>query len=718
MKLSYIRSVASLACVVLFSVQVLSQNTQRPRVVSEKDLFKQGERFYREGRLPEAREALIAGFDKRAEKSKNKAKPDKKYTPLLDEINKQLANQAAEQARRAFETEDFESCEVKLQEARELANTAEVIALESDFQRRIADLRKSFQTARTAATQGRFEESLTALNKLSHWRRYIPEMDGAIEQVEEQFALNLISQGNEMIANHRWGDANAAFDRALTVRPDSAAAKEGLQRVSLGIAAENLAVSAAGRLHQGLHQEAYSLITEAIATYPGIEKFHELLNEIKKSWTAELRARIPLLMADPHNLAKSRDAFLSILTYKELEPSSNLPAKEWAEASGNFAENCIERALTLEQIPDYSRIATAYVLRLNAGLQMTEQLFLPEEIKRVADGFNRKRASQLLINVENLSGASSAFTELVQARIVNTIEKQALPDLRVRQRQQYYSSPDEDPQFQDFRPDGKSATALLTVGVSAYESERWSSEVPVNIQSQFISGTEKITNPEYLELQNHLETMLRSIQRAEDRKKYVTDEGWTRQEYVLRTQELSKLDRYIEQLRLSDYTYLQIEHRQKTMIKMQLTIRDFLTRETIASGEISFVDEREGAELAGVHEKDANGLRNEPVRLPSTDQVLREAERTALDTLESRVAEILPAYTKRFYNQGKESLALGQSAEAAEQFLCHWAFFRGRLEAEEAQVVVETVRQETGFDLQRESAEFRKLVDRVAPVVP
>jgi tetratricopeptide (TPR) repeat protein len=716
MKVMGRRSTGSLVAVFLLSLCVLSLSPQGQQVMSEKELFKRGEILLSEGKLLEAREALIAAFDKRA--ARNNKQPDKKFTPMLDEINKRLADNAAEQGRAAFGLGDLETCEQKLEEAQRFSRTAGVIALESDFQKRIADIRKSFESAKSAAENGRFEDSLARLRELTVWSRYLPDVNSTITAIEETFAKSLVAQGNNLVESQRWADANSAFEQALTVRPDNAAAREGLQRVSLGIAADNLAVSASERLRQGQHAEAYSLIREAIAMYPGIPKFQEIQSDVRNSWMALLRDRIPALMADPNNFLKSKQAYLSLLAFRELDPSSDAPTREWAEAPRNFAENCIERALTLEQIPDYSRIATAYALRLNAGLQITETLFLPEEIKRVADAFNRKRASQLVISVENLSGATPTFTELVQARVFNTVEKQALPDLRIRQRQQYYSAPDEDPQFQDLRPDGKSATALLTVGISAYQSERWSSETPVSLPSQFISGSEKITNPEYLELQNHLEVMLRSIQRAEEKKKSITDEGWTRPEYVLKAQELSKIDRYIEQPRLSDYTYSRIDHHQKTVIKVQLTIRDFLTRETIASDEISFVDEREGAELTGVHERDANGLRNEPVRLPPTDQVLREAERTVLDSLEARVSEILPAYTKRFFNQGKKALALGQPAEAAEQFLCHWAFFRGRLDGDEADVTCKTVREETAFDLHRESAEFRKLVDRVAPVVP
>ena len=96
--------------------------------------------------------------------------------------------------------------------------------------------------------------------------------------------------------------------------------------------------------------------------------------------------------------------------------------------------------------------------------------------------------------------------------------------------------------------------------------------------------------------------------------------------------------------------------------------------------------------------------------------MLSRAQREVLDSLEDKIKESLPGYIHRFYHDGMRLYESGRRPEAAELFLCHWAFLRGRLPESQREVVFGVVKEETGFDLARDGQTFLSALDRLAPV--
>ena len=397
---------------------------------------------------------------------------------------------------------------------------------------------------------------------------------------------------------------------------------------------------------------------------------------------------------------------------RKLNPEHSVLFDRERGAAENFGSSSLQRSMALTELGDPAFIGTAFLLLLSAESRLGPAIVLPSQVKDAGSLFNRKRASQLVLSVEDLTGTPRTFVDAVAARLQHTSESLGLPDLRIRTKENYQLSTDEDPEFQDFRPDGKSPTALLTVGIRKHLSERWSSGTPERIQSKFVSGSEEVLNPEYEAKRSQLEDIVGQMERTRDDKKL---SSLARQKDLVETV-LAKISRTKQVPRLADYTYLRINHRQQTRVELLLTLRDFFTKSQIESQKIIFSDVKEDSQLDGVRESDTSLVQNEPVRLPSPEQMLTRAQREVLDSLEDKIKESLPPYIHRFYHEGMHLYASGRRAEAVELFICHWAFLRGRPPEDQQEVVFGVVKEETGFDLDRDGQTFLSALDRVAPV--
>ncbi len=664
--------------------------------MSQKDLFKKGEADFKAGRLEEAREALIAGLAK-------KNKSDKKYTPMLETINGQLSDREAAKGETACGANDLATCEKQIAAAKSYATTPRVQKLEEQLNQTVSDKKQKLAAALKQAESGDPQSGLAQLESLKPYASFLPDLSSAIERARALNTRKLVSEGNTLLGQHKWNDAASQFQRALDFAKNDDAAKKGLDRVERGRKAFQAYDIATRQQASKNYPEALRSLKSAAVLYPEDNAFETLSEQIRQEWRQQLISEIPGLLENGTDFKSTRDAYFRIVEAKELLPDSGEITKYLPQASELFGANSLQRSAELEGIVDYSRIATALALRLNAQQWMPAGTVKSEELKNLAAVFNRKRASQILVAVENLCAASSSFIQTLQARSENVLENLGLPDLKIRTVDDYQKSPNEDTQFQELRPDGKSATIQLTVGASKYLSERRSSERPIEAKSQYLSGTEKVPNPEYQKAQAEVDKIRKALDARTKRDK-PTPEGWTELTYQQKLAELNGIERNNTKDKVTDYTYQKIEHKQQTAVEISVTMRDYFSREALATDTIGFQDEKEAVEIEGVRPQDVNGLRNQPVRLPSTEQVLREAERTVLEKLEKKIGDIVPIYTSRFYNEAEKAYAAGQVEDAVEYYLCHWIFFRGKLDGAQMNRIAEIVKRETGFDLLKQGS--------------
>ena len=518
--------------------------------------------------------------------------------------------------------------------------------------------------------------------------------------------------GLRLLDFKNWDSAKDLLQRAAELHGDDSRIGAAQNRAERGRQAYKLAARAESEATEGVFEAAMSTILGAIEGYPEGRDLEAIKARISNQWVDHRGSKVEFLSRNRDSFADARNTVNTLDRIRRLNPEHPLLLARQQDAAERFGSCSLQKAMTLTEFGDPTFIGTAFLLLLSAQSRLGPAIVLPSQVKDAGSLFNRKRASQLVLSVEDLAGTPRTFVDAVSARLQHRAESLGLPDLRIRTKESYQASPDEDPEFQDFRPDGKSPTALLTVGIRKHLSERWSSETPERVPSTFISGTEEVLNPEYEAKRSELEEIVSRMESTKDDKRI---SSLTRQK-DLAEMVLAQISRTKQVPKLADYTYLRINHRQQTHVELLLTLRDFYTKSRIESREIVFSEVKEDGQLEGVRESDTSLIRNEPVRLPSTQQMLARAQREVLDSLEDKIKESLPAYIHRFYHEGMRLYESGRRTEAVELFVCHWAFLRGRIPETQREVMFAVVKEETGFDLVRDGQTFLSALDRVAPI--
>ncbi len=679
--------------------------------LSEKKLYEEAEKAQAAGKIKRAYEALGLALRKR-DSGRDKPKPHKKYTPLRVQLGRDLADREAALGLRSCNAMDLAACAEKLQSAQQFSSTQKVDQLKSLLREKHSTLERSFSSAVAKAEAGSEEEALEKLRSMAPYSAYLPSLDEEILRIETTYANSLLREGVTLLDFKNWDSAEDLFRRARQLNADDARITAAESRAERGRRSYELAAKAEDQAAQGAFKAAMDTIRMALDSYPEGGDLEAVKESIASQWVDHLASSVETFSRHHDSFTQARDTVNALDMIRSLNPEHPILAARQRDAAERLGSFSLQKAMSLTEFGDPTSIATAFVLLLNAQSRLGPAIVLPSQVKDAGSLFNRKRASQLVLSVEDLTGAPRTFSDAVSARLQHVSESLGLPDLRIRTRDGYRGSPDEDPEFQDFRPDGKSRTALLTVGVRKHLSERWSSETPERVPSQFIAGTQEIPNPEYEAKRSEFEEI---VARLEDTKGDKKIASLTRQRDVAEMA-LAMIPQTKQVPRVADYTYLKINHRQQTRIELLMTLRDFFTKSRIESREIVFSQVKEANQLEGVRESDTSLIQNEPVRLPSPQQMLARAQREVLDSLEGKIKESLPAYIHRFYHQGMLLHESGRRPEAVELFICHWAFLRGRLPETQREFVSETVKEETGFDLAGNGQTVLSALDRVAPI--
>jgi len=702
--------------VLLFSPLSLSQTTPPPpqlSKLSDKDLFKKATADDKAGSLESAREAISLVVERAIQKKK---KPDKKYQDLLDSLNTRLADREAAAGEAACGRMDLAACQKQIAAAKNFATTQNVTQLETTFSNTLTKLRQEFQVNVALADGGDPESALDNLAKLARFEAFLPNIKSETERVRGLFLQKLVDEGKIAIDEQRWEDASMRFQRVLAISPNYEQARAGLEKVERGRKAYLLSSQAAEQLKGQHYEEAFKSIGTALVTYPEAKReFEQAQKQISQAWVNYLLETIPPLLENQDDLQKSREAYLRLQKVMELDPGRAEAPKLFEKAKQVFVLNSAEYAQKLAEIKDLSRIATATVLKYDIQTLMPD-LISQEEMKGAMGNFNRKRVSQLVLSVEDLVLAAPDFTKTIQALTRSSIEKQGLRDLRLRSKDDYEKSPNDDLQFQYLLPDGKSYNAVLTVNITKYDFR----QIPTtsDVKSRYRSGTEKVANPEYDALLKLVDQMSKALNNPSRKKGKPTKEGWTEVDYERKSKELDRTDKFIEQDKVSDYTYQRTEHEQNTDIEVEVILRDFYSKEVIDQKKIQYHLPRKAVEITGVKEdKDVNGLQNQPHRLPEKDQALAEGSRAVREGLDKAIPQLLRSYTDRFFNEGEKSLKAGRIDDAVEAYLCHWAFYGGHIEPAQMERIAEIIKGATAFDVKKDGEKLMAELLKVPVIV-
>jgi hypothetical protein len=133
-------------------------------------------------------------------------------------------------------------------------------------------------------------------------------------------------------------------------------------------------------------------------------------------------------------------------------------------------------------------------------------------------------------------------------------------------------------------------------------------------------------------------------------------------------------------------------------------LRDFGSKQEIARDSITYTHTDDGVEIAGIKERDQKQLQNQPLRIPDKAQALEEGLRFVRERLDKIVPQLIRSYTDRFYAEGEKAYKAGNIDDAVEAYLCHWAFYGGKLDPVQSGRIVSIVKQATGFDLEQQGS--------------
>jgi len=361
----------------------------------------------------------------------------------------------------------------------------------------------------------------------------------------------------------------------------------------------------------------------------------------------------------------------------------------------------IQEALKYEERPNNSGIGIAYLYYLNAQrVNPTPRAGDPSaaRFRQVTDLFKRKRVMVLVVRVESLSQVAPGFTEVVTRRVNAVIEALGLPDLVAYSVDAYEKKPDNDPLFQDGRPDGKSRVAALTLDITNYQKEIGGNGAPEEKQSQYKIGQEILPNPEYEKLRQKVEEESTALERNHSKTK-PTKEGYTVSGLAILRDEMDKTPKEITRDKLVNYTYQEYHLSADVHIGMKLTLRDMLEKQLLASDDIESFEQDKATEIAGVQDRDVNGIINRQAHIKTQEQLQQDAELDALKSIDRKILALLAKYDQRYYNEGEKALQAGHTDDAVESFLCYWYTLRGQIEESRAQHIRDVVKQYTGLDL-------------------
>ena len=385
---------------------------------------------------------------------RNKPRPHKKYTPLQLQLGRELSDREAALGLESCNAMNLAACEEKLKSAQEFSSTKKVLELESLLQDKHSNLKGRFSAAVAMADTGGEEEALQLLRSLDPYSAYLPALDDEILRIEKAYADTLIRDGLRLLDFKNWGSAENLFQRAVELHRDDPRIPAVQNRVERGRQAYELAARAESEATEGAFEAAMSTILEAIEGYPEGRDLEAIKERIANQWVDHLESRVEFFSRNRDSFADARNTVNTLDRIRRLNPEHPLLSARQRDAAERFGSCSLQKAMTLTEFGDPAFIGTAFILLLSAQSRLGPDIVLPSQVKDAGSLFNRKRASQLVLSVEDLTGTPRIFVDAVSARLLHRAESLALPDLRIRTKESYQGSPDEDPSSRTSGPTG------------------------------------------------------------------------------------------------------------------------------------------------------------------------------------------------------------------------------------------------------------------------
>lgn len=659
---------------------------------SAKDLVKQAEADQKADRWEAAREKLKGAAEQKPK--------DAKIAEALKQVEDYLADRSAARAATFCNQKELDKCEKEVKLAASYARTQRVQEAEAQLATRRKNVEEQWNRVQQMIAAGQLAEAGLELEEFNSYPYLFPNLAAEKQRVRQLRVRAFIDEAAGHAAAQRWDAAIESYSSALRMDSANNEAARGLESARQEKEAATAFQQAKNAFRSRGYSVAYEANQKAMRLYPARQEYQNFAKQINGEWVKVLMEEARKLSANVENVKDNQRALENLEWVRRLEPRYPGLPDELRVVRTALHSIYIQKASDFQAIADNSRIGLSYLYFVN-GQQSNPagEFAFAARLREAGSLFARKRAMQVVINVENLSPASPNFADVVARRVKAMIDKMGLPDLKLRSLEEYQKNPAEDPQFIENRPDGKSPTAVLNVALLNYESESTGLDKPIDKPSKFISGQETVVNPAYEQTQAEFNRVNSALARDKPKPGHATREGYTAQNLVVLQQQLSSTPREVSRERISGYTYQEFQLAVRALIKMNLEIRDQIEKQLLGADNIQATDQRTGMEIAGVRDKDVSNLMNRQARLPTAEQLLRDCEKKALEALDDKVRNLVTQYLQRFYNEGEKALSEGRTEDALENFLCYWYSFRGRLTEAQSKVIRDAVKSYTGFDL-------------------
>ncbi len=667
-------------------------NPPEPQTKSPKELAK-------EAQTDEENDHWEAAFEKLQKAAARKPK-DKTIVEALKLAQEYLSNRTANQAMASCTELKLDTCEQKVRLALSYMRTPQAVEADSQLAARKAQLQTRWDQAQRMIASGQLDDANAELERLSQFSYLFPTLSAEKQRLRTLRIGAAIAEGTRDVAEQQFDAAQQAFSAALGLDPGNAEANRGIDAVKKGKEALSSYQQAEDAFSAKKYKDAYLSNQKALGLFPRRQEYQDLDKHIRAEWLPVLEDE-SRLNPKPDDLKGSQTAWECLEWIRRLDPSYKRLEEATSTISGNLYAAYIQKANEYQTQPNNAGLGLAYLYHVNAQLRNPTprgQDPFAANFREVSSLFARKRAMLVLVSVRNLSPVNPGFSEVVDRRVRGPIEQQGLRDLKLSSLEKYQENSAEDPLFQDNRPHGKSPIAWFDVDITNYETESTGNDKPEEKASRFVSGQETVPNPDYDKTVEQYRRVSNALSRKHKPGK-PTKKGYTAGDLAILDKKLAQTLPTITRDKTVDYTYQEYHLSASAHITMHLEFRDMLEKQLLGSDEVDINRQDKATEVAGVQERDVNGLINRPARIKTPEQLLREAERDGLKALDEKVPALLAKYTERYYNEGEKMLAEGRTGDALENFVCYWYTFRGRMDEKRSQHIREVVKLYTGFDL-------------------
>jgi hypothetical protein len=697
---------------------------------SEKDAAKIARAAAAKGNWPQAEEYYICALGK-------KAKPE--YQKELKAVQEKLADIGARQAEIALDAGNFKLSSQRLDEIAKYPSTAAAANAKARYEAAVDKIHKEFAAARKAAANEP-EKAVQQMTALKRYADILPAIDTEIINVINTAIATFCSEAQKQIDQRDFDKASSLYLRVLAFDPQNRVATEGQAVIATAIKAFNASVAARSRYEKKQYEAAKISIDEALAIYPSAKDvFEPLRTDIIKDYVKSLREKIGEKPEEDTSFDKSLEHYLDLLKIRDLDPSNEETLALAKNVRKNLAQASAQKAKTeywkdWKQAPsDPERIATAYLLMLNALLSGAEDIARGEYLTALERLFYRKRAPRLILSVENVAGADLSYVQRLENRCKYIIDHLQLQDLnfyignkyeelrndlsiKENQPEVYQAAFDED--MKSIRPNDKSAYLLLKVAIEQYLKKEKQVVKEMAVDSSYVAETRKVPKQEYIDLKKKLEEAGRFFIDQKNRNKQFQD--WTYFDYsnaLTNYKDLTDADKLKDEEVVRNYKFNRVDYLQESAIKLNLKVVDALSKEEeVLPGEIFEPKRREDHEITNVREKDKGNTQEKRLLWPPASEDLQEVQSKIDAALDAKIPELVKSYLDRFYFSGERALKENRLDDAAEDFLCHWAFYRGRVDPEQSKVIVKTIMERIGFDLNTQGEDLKRELIKSRPI--